>query len=172
MYQLKQDMSKLREECVSSRNEIKETNQEILKRMKEINPSRVKSENNNDSNVELLITDMHSDLTILRKKIDEDVVPKIDSQNKKKKLLPCPSCPMCLEILQPPMEIMQCGDGHLVCRPCSQQLGVTRCPGETQCDKKIVGRARGLEIYLQSLFGGHSQNQNVTQSSVEFKYNI
>ena len=80
---------------------------------------------------------------------------------------------MCLEILQPPMEIMQCGDGHLVCRRCSQQLGVTRCPGETQCNKKIVGRARGLEIYLQSLFGVHSQHsQNVSQSSVESKYNI
>jgi len=63
--------------------------------------------------------------------------------------LPCPSCPVCRTAMAPPTVIMQCTNGHLVCEPCHAKLHVTTC---RTCLGEYVGRALGLEQYLQSLF--------------------
>ena len=42
--------------------------------------------------------------------------------------LPCPECPVCLELLLPPMRIMQCSNGHLVCGTCEAKVELTCCP--------------------------------------------
>jgi len=63
--------------------------------------------------------------------------------------LPCPSCPVCRTAMAPPTVILQCTNGHLVCEPCHAKLHVTTC---RTCLGEYVGRALGLEQYLQSLF--------------------
>ena len=35
--------------------------------------------------------------------------------------VPCPTCPVCLERLVPPMRILQCINGHLLCERCRSQ---------------------------------------------------
>jgi len=63
--------------------------------------------------------------------------------------LPCPSCPVCRTAMAPPTVILQCTNGHLVCETCHAKLHVTTC---RTCLGEYVGRALGLEKYLQSLF--------------------
>ena len=33
-------------------------------------------------------------------------------------VLPCPECPICFEEMKPPVRIVQCKSGHLVCQQC------------------------------------------------------
>ena len=82
---------------------------------------------------------------------------------------PCPACPVCFEVLKPPVRILQCINGHLVCERCraqpqievSQTTAVLHyrvfthgdcfqvCP---TCRKYIVGRATAMEQHLRILF--------------------
>ena len=41
--------------------------------------------------------------------------------NTKEPAPPCPSCPVCFESLAPPVRILQCINGHLVCERCRAQ---------------------------------------------------
>ena len=41
--------------------------------------------------------------------------------------LPCPPCPVCRELLTPPVQIYQCSNGHLLCQHCHAKLHVTNC---------------------------------------------
>jgi len=63
---------------------------------------------------------------------------------------PCPTCPVCFESLKPPVRIVQCINGHLVCERCRAQPQVEVCP---TCRKFIVGRATAMEQHLRALFG-------------------
>ena len=62
---------------------------------------------------------------------------------------PCPTCPVCFESLKPPVRILQCINGHLVCERCRAQPQVEVCP---TCRKYIVGRATAMEQHLRALF--------------------
>ena len=62
---------------------------------------------------------------------------------------PCPSCPVCFEVLKPPVRILQCINGHLVCERCRSQPQIEVCP---TCRKYIVGRATAMEQHLRALF--------------------
>ena len=62
---------------------------------------------------------------------------------------PCPTCPVCFESLRPPVRILQCINGHLVCERCRAQPQVEVCP---TCRKYIVGRATAMEQHLRALF--------------------
>ena len=65
--------------------------------------------------------------------------------------LPCPECPVCFEKMMPPARIMQCSNGHLICKECVSKANIIDCP---TCRMKIVGRATAMEQYLASLFQG------------------
>ena len=54
-------------------------------------------------------------------------------------------CPSCMEILRPPMRLMQCGQGHIVCEDCYTRLEEMECP---TCRGDITGRPTELERVL------------------------
>ena len=84
--------------------------------------------------------------------------------------LPCPECPVCLELLLPPMRIMQCSNGHLVCGTCEAKVELTCCPTCRQVSlcmqwdqflycvhpasvlQGFTGRATAMEQHLATLF--------------------
>ena len=66
--------------------------------------------------------------------------------------LPCPECPVCFEKMMPPARIMQCSNGHLICKECVSKANIIDCP---TCRMKIVGRATAMEQHLASLFQGY-----------------
>ena len=68
-----------------------------------------------------------------------------------KEELPCPECPVCFEKMMPPTRIMQCSNGHLICKECVSNANIIDCP---TCRMKIVGRATAMEQHLASLFQG------------------
>ena len=41
-----------------------------------------------------------------------------------KSTIPCPECPICFEEMKPPMRIIQCKSGHLICRNCETKAEV------------------------------------------------
>ena len=57
-------------------------------------------------------------------------------------------CPVCLNVMLPPVNIYQCSSGHCVCAKC-QGEGVKFCP---TCRNPIVGRAHNMENIAQLLF--------------------
>ena len=63
--------------------------------------------------------------------------------------LPCPECPICLEYMRPPMKIVQCHNGHLVCEGCSKMKEIETCP---TCREEFTGRATAMEQHLRILF--------------------
>jgi len=67
----------------------------------------------------------------------------------KKNDLPCPECPICFEDMKPPMRIVQCKSGHLICLQCGDRPEVLSCP---TCKKEFTGRAIGMENYLRAIF--------------------
>jgi len=50
-------------------------------------------------------------------------------------------CPVCYNLLAPPLQILQCSAGHVVCSACKDQ-GIESCP---TCRNKIIGRAHHME---------------------------
>jgi len=69
--------------------------------------------------------------------------------------LPCPRCQVCDDLMMPPVHIYQCSSGHFVCEHCHSKLHVTVC---RTCMGEYVGRATGMETYLDTLFGQHSSS--------------
>jgi len=69
--------------------------------------------------------------------------------------LPCPECPVCIEKLMPTTRIMQCSNGHLICKECVSKANIINCP---TCRMKIVGRATVMEQHLAYLFQGETQS--------------
>ena len=63
--------------------------------------------------------------------------------------LPCPECPICLEYMRPPMKIVQCNNGHLICQTCSEMERIETCP---TCREHFTGRATAMEQHLRILF--------------------
>lgn len=67
----------------------------------------------------------------------------------KEKQPPCPNCPVCFDSLKPPVRILQCINGHLVCEKCRMQPQVDVCP---TCREAFTGRATAMEQHLRALF--------------------
>ena len=59
-------------------------------------------------------------------------------------------CPVCLEVMKPPMKIWQCEANHLICEECKFKLQNALCP--TCRIKTILGRAVSVEAIARSLF--------------------
>jgi len=60
-----------------------------------------------------------------------------------------PECPVCLDQMVPPTRILQCTNGHLTCETCKSKMRNPLCP---ECRKAFIGRAFGMENFLQDLF--------------------
>ena len=69
---------------------------------------------------------LRSELESLEAQLEELMSTK--SRGEEDQALPCPECPVCLELLLPPIRIMQCTNGHLVCETCEAKAELTCCP--------------------------------------------
>ena len=81
----------------------------------------------------------------------------IKISNQEGRSLPSIECPVCLEPVRPPMRLMQCGKGHILCQDCYRksreearrkeegERDMARCP---QCNGEITGRPAVLERVL------------------------
>jgi len=63
------------------------------------------------------------------------------SEKRNSELLAEFECPVCYNLLAPPLQILQCSAGHVVCSACKDQ-GIESCP---TCRNKIIGRAHHME---------------------------
>jgi len=92
-------------------------------------------------------TKLKSELAQLEHQL-EDIMSR-DTKSESDNSLPCPECPVCLEMLMPPIRIMQCSNGHLVCEECESKPELTCCP---TCRQSFTGRATAMEQHLSTLF--------------------
>eukprot|EP00092_Neocalanus_flemingeri_P011713 GFUD01012629.1.p1 GENE.GFUD01012629.1~~GFUD01012629.1.p1 ORF type:complete len:304 (+),score=58.35 GFUD01012629.1:52-912(+) len=58
-------------------------------------------------------------------------------------------CPVCFNLMMPPLRIFQCSLGHNTCSACKSQ-GIEICPS---CRNLVVGRAHNMENIARLLFG-------------------
>ena len=87
------------------------------------------------------------ELEELKKNLDHLLLTPENSS--KEKQPPCPNCPVCFDSLKPPVRILQCINGHLVCEKCRMQPQVEVCP---TCRETFTGRATAMEQHLRALF--------------------
>jgi len=76
--------------------------------------------------------------------VSEDLLP--DSRTVSNEF----ECPVCLEIMRPPIHIWQCGEGHLLCGSCRDNPAVSCCP-TCRGPWNQGGRNRGMERLAASL---------------------
>ena len=79
---------------------------------------------------------LRSELESLEAQLEELMSTK--SRGEEEPALPCPECPVCLELLLPPIRIMQCTNGHLVCETCEAKEELTCCPTCRQVCVKVA----------------------------------
>ena len=60
------------------------------------------------------------------------------SQNAKEEF----ECPICVEMMVPPVRIWQCGEGRILCENCKNHPEVRNCPA---CRGQILGRNLAME---------------------------
>jgi len=83
----------------------------------------------------------------------KSLVSKLEDMGKHAKgvsKIPCPECPVCFEEMKPPVRIIQCKSGHLICKDCQSKPEVVCCPS---CKQQFTGRAFGMENYLRTIIG-------------------
>ena len=59
-----------------------------------------------------------------------------------------PECYVCLEAMKPPLEILNCTNGHLICSMCYPMLHVKVCG---QCNSNITGKATAMEQMVSQI---------------------
>ncbi|XP_023325614.1 ankyrin repeat domain-containing protein 42 [Eurytemora carolleeae] len=62
------------------------------------------------------------------------------------------ACPVCLELLKPPLRIFQCPEGHILCENCKENPAMVHCP---QCRVHLesnCSRNRALEEIARTFF--------------------
>ena len=98
--------------------------------------------------------ELRAELEVLEQQLEELVAQQAEQTDQTdgpadQARFPCPECPVCLELLLPPTRIMQCSNGHLVCRECEAKSELTSCP---TCRQTFTGRATAMEQHLATLF--------------------
>ena len=58
-----------------------------------------------------------------------------------------PECPYCFEEFRPPLNIFNCGNGHLVCSNCRPKLDRDYC----HCGGPFLGRATAMEHLVRKI---------------------
>ena len=120
---------------------------------------------------------LKSEVVDFKKEMQRSMSHLIESLAKpatEKSTIPSPECPICFEEMKPPMRIIQCKSGHLICRNCETKaevsiilpkqlflksksrwtnlssiyLQVTCSP---ICKQEFTGRAFGMENYLRTI---------------------
>merc|ERR1719394_727037 len=126
-------------------NERKELEEEFVSKQRVLEDKQRDEIDNLDEEKEKLKTELEQlEVTL------EDLMTKgVTTEEVKDNFLPCPECPVCLEMLMPPIRIMQCSNGHLVCEVCQVQPELSCCP---TCREEFTGRATAMEQHLASLF--------------------
>ena len=70
---------------------------------------------------------LKSEVVDFKKEMQRSMTHLIESLAKpatEKSTIPCPECPICFEEMKPPMRIIQCKSGHLICRNCETKAEV------------------------------------------------
>jgi len=124
-------------------NERKELEEEFISKQRVL-------EEKQKAETERIVADktkLRTELAQLEQQL-EDLMSK-DTTSDSSNTLPCPECPVCLEMLMPPIRIMQCSNGHLVCEECESKPELSSCP---TCRQSFTGRATAMEQHLATLF--------------------
>lgn len=58
-------------------------------------------------------------------------------------------CPICTELMSPPIRIWQCGEGHILCQNCKNRPEVKTCP---ECRGQFTGRNLAMEKMARIIF--------------------
>jgi len=126
-------------------NEKKELEEEFLTKQRFLEDKQREEIDNLEEEKEKVKTELEQlEITL------EDLMTKgVTTDEVRDTFLPCPECPVCLEMLMPPIRIMQCANGHLVCEVCESKPELTCCP---TCRQEFTGRATAMEQHLASLF--------------------
>ena len=69
------------------------------------------------------------------------------------------ACPVCLELLKPPLRIFQCPEGHILCENCKENPALVHCP---QCRvplERNCSRNRALEEVARNYFPSKIQTK-------------
>ena len=69
------------------------------------------------------------------------------------------ACPVCLELLKPPLRIFQCPEGHILCENCKENPALVHCP---QCRvplERNCSRNRALEEVARNYFPAKIQTK-------------
>lgn len=68
------------------------------------------------------------------------------------------ACPVCMELLMPPLRIFQCPEGHILCENCKENPSLVHCP---QCRVRLetnCSRNRALEEVARTFFPRETTN--------------
>merc|ERR1712173_334340 len=68
------------------------------------------------------------------------------------------ACPVCMELLMPPLRIFQCPEGHILCENCKENPSLVHCP---QCRIRLetnCSRNRALEEVARTFFPRETTN--------------
>eukprot|EP00090_Calanus_glacialis_P006188 TRINITY_DN14856_c0_g1_i1.p1 TRINITY_DN14856_c0_g1~~TRINITY_DN14856_c0_g1_i1.p1 ORF type:complete len:604 (+),score=165.54 TRINITY_DN14856_c0_g1_i1:579-2390(+) len=69
------------------------------------------------------------------------------------------ACPVCMELLKPPLRIFQCPEGHILCENCKENPSLVHCP---QCRvplERNCSRNRALEEVARTFFPANVQTK-------------
>ena len=135
----------LRELKLIHANERKQLEEEFVAKQKLLEERQLEEATKVDLEKEKLENELNS----LEEQLEELMTSGQTTEEVRERFLPCPECPVCLEMLMPPIRIMQCSNGHLVCEVCQVQPELSCCP---TCREEFTGRATAMEQHLASLF--------------------
>ena len=143
--ELENKESVLRELKLIHSNERNELEEEFMSRQKLLEEKQAEEVTRVDLEKEKLETELVS----LEEQLEDLMTSGVTTDEVRESFLPCPECPVCLEMLMPPIRILQCSNGHLVCEVCQAQPELSCCP---TCREEFTGRATAMEQHLASLF--------------------
>ena len=66
------------------------------------------------------------------------------------------ACPVCLELLRPPLRIFQCPEGHILCETCRDNPAIVHCPQCRVLLERNCSRNRALEEVARTFFPPHT----------------
>ena len=135
----------LRELRLIHANERKQLEEEFVSRQKLLEEKQTEEVERAELEREKLQTELGG----LEEQLEEVMRTGVATEEVRDSFLPCPECPVCLEMLLPPIRIIQCSNGHLVCEVCQSQPQLSCCP---TCREEFTGRATAMEQHLASLF--------------------
>ena len=123
----------LKELMIIHANEKKELEEEFMTKQRHLEDKQRVEIDNLDEEKERLRTELDQ----LEVSLEDLMTSGVTTEEVRDSFLPCPECPVCLEMLMPPIRIMQCSNGHLVCEVCESKPELTTCP---TCRQEFAGK--------------------------------